>query len=181
MFIPFTTTLICIYRQFTLSEVIFGGIITLTSLMSLIMYWYASKKDLLEETSEIEKKHTIKSLSSLIYVTIIINLLMIFVSRQLLILFLVIPFYSIYLAVKKDRKMEKKKVEIFDKSPLLSHIKKDKIIEFMLSSKIEEYINMNYEDYETLDEEEQKRIQIEALDDLKVQLNKIIDEGKREI
>ncbi len=178
MFIPFTTSIICKYEQFLISEIIFGLSITLTSLMSLVMYWYASKTDLLSKTNEIEKKHTIKSLTSLIYITILIDLLIYFISPRFLILFLIIPFYSIYIAVKREKTINKNKVEKYKKPRLLTHIKKDKFIEFVLNSKIDYYIHANYADYDNFDEDKQKEIKIEALNNLKTQLDKIIDEKK---
>ncbi|MDO5848661.1 MAG: TMEM175 family protein [Methanobrevibacter sp.] len=182
MFIPFTTSIICQYNEFTVSEVLFGIDITLTSVISLIMYWYALKTDLLkDEENEVEKRYALKSLSSLIYITVIIDLLMYFVSPQLLVLFLIIPLYSIFLAVKKEKTLNDEKLEIYEKPHILANIKKDKIIQFMLSSKIEDYINTNYKNYDELSKNEKKEIKKEALDDLKIQLNKIIDEGKESI
>lgn len=100
MFIPFTTSVICRYEYFTVSEVLFSLVITLTSILSLIMYWYASKVGLLKVDDKIERRYIISSLSSLFYITIAIDLLIYFISPKALILFLIIPVFSIYRSLK---------------------------------------------------------------------------------
>ena len=181
MFIPFSTSLMCKYDHLKISEVIFGFVITVSSLLSLLMYWYASKNDLLEVKNKVENRYAIKSLSFLIIITIIINLLVYFVSPLALVLFILIPIISVFLEYKRNKEMDDKKIEIYDKSSLLTNIKKDRIIEFMLTSKIEEYINENYPNYDELDEEEKVNIKLEALEDLEVQLDIFIDMGKKEV
>lgn len=178
MFIPFTTSVMCRYEYFTVSEVLFSVVITGTSIISLLMYWYASKVDLLEVENEQEKRYVLKSLSSLIYITIIIDLLIYFVSSKLIILFLIIPFYSVAISMRYQKKLKKEKIELYEKPSILKHIKKDKIIEFMINSKIEDYINEHVKDKESLDEETKKKLKKEALEDLQKQINAIIDEGK---
>lgn len=178
MFIPFTTSVMCRYEYFTVSEVLFSVVITGTSIISLLMYWYASKVDLLEVENEQEKRYVLKSLSSLIYITIIIDLLIYFVSSKLIILFLMIPFYSVAISMRYQKKLKKEKIELYEKPSILKHIKKDKIIEFMINSKIEDYINEHVKDKESLDEETKKKLKKEALEDLQKQINAIIDEGK---
>ncbi len=178
MFIPFTTSVMCRYEYFTVSEVLFSVVITVTSIISLLMYWYASKVDLLEVENEKEKKYILKSLSSLIYITIIIDLLIYFISSKLTILFLIIPFYSVAISMRYQKKLKKETIKLYEKPSILKHIKKDKIIEFMINSKIEDYINQHVKDEEELDEKTEKKLKKEALEDLQKQINSIIDEGK---
>ena len=94
-FIPFTTSMIGIYSEFFLSEIIFGANIFLTILFFLLMYLYAYNNGFLENhPSKSEKRYVINTLIIIMGVTVAVNLLDYNISEDFIYLFLLIPIIS---------------------------------------------------------------------------------------
>lgn len=100
-FMPFTTSLIGNYSHFFLSEALFGLDIFLTSIIFLLMYYYANIRGFLEKTpSSEEKSRVIHTFLIIIALTVAVNLLDFNVSSNFIYLFLLVPVISTLMDIR---------------------------------------------------------------------------------
>lgn len=204
MFIPFTCSLIGSYGEFAISRVLFGLSILLTSVISLIIYFYAYKSDLLINKDATQVTYTIRSITSLIIISIIIIFLIYFVGPQSILLFLTLPVSSALFGLRYDRLMrekeEAKKQEMIEKTKsmlssegseiaekskkamrgyIFSEMNHDKLsrLENMIDSLCYEYVKEYVdENGENLTSEERAELQKEALENLKARMDSKIED-----
>ena len=94
-FIPFTTSLIGIYSEFFIAEVIFGINILFTIISFLLIYWYSYHHGFLtKKPSEKEKKHVYHTFYIIMGLTVVVNILDFTVSPIFIYLFLLVPVIS---------------------------------------------------------------------------------------
>lgn len=91
-FIPFSTSLMGVYSQFFLSDVIFGFNILIASLSFLLMFFYASLRGLLdEEAIGCDNRYILNTILIIMGFTILVSALDFFVNPNLFYLFLLVP------------------------------------------------------------------------------------------
>lgn len=94
-FIPFSTSVIGVYAQFFLADIIFGLNIFFTILTFFILFRYAYNKDFLEEKpSKQKKKYIFNTFLMIMFLTVVVNLLDFNVSKNFIYLFLLVPVIS---------------------------------------------------------------------------------------
>ena len=207
MFIPFTCSLIGIYGEYKISQILFGLSILLTSIMSLLIYFYAYKADLLIKQERIQVGYTLKSIISLIIITVIIIFLIYIVGSKAILLFLLLPVSSAITGVYYDKKIkemeETKKEELIDKTKkgfsygnkemakskeavknqIFSNMEHEKLgrLENMIGSFSYEYI-MEYveKNGENLTPEDKLKLEKEAADNLKSLIDSKITKENQE-
>ena len=104
-FMPFTTSLIGNYSHFFLSEALFGLDIFLTSILFLLMYYYAYNRNFLEKTpTNEENNRVLHTFIIIIGLTVTVNLLDFNVSSNFIYLFLLVPVISTIMDIKSKMK-----------------------------------------------------------------------------
>ena len=104
-FMPFTTSLIGNYSHFFLSEALFGLDIFLTSILFLLMYYYAYNRNFLEKTpTKEENNRVLHTFIIIIGLTVTVNLLDFNVSSNFIYLFLLVPVISTIMDINSKMK-----------------------------------------------------------------------------
>ncbi|MDO5814015.1 MAG: TMEM175 family protein [Methanobrevibacter sp.] len=104
-FMPFTTSLIGNYSHFFLSETLFGLDIFLTSILFLLMYYYAYNRNFLEKTpTKEENNRVLHTFIIIIGLTVTVNLLDFNVSSNFIYLFLLVPVISTIMDINSKMK-----------------------------------------------------------------------------
>ena len=91
-FIPFTTSLIGTYSKFFAADFIFFINIILTAVFFTLLFWYADKRNLLEnKLSKAEKKYIYNTFYLIMAFSVIVIFLVYFVSSDFIYLFFLVP------------------------------------------------------------------------------------------
>ncbi|MDO5850856.1 MAG: TMEM175 family protein [Methanobacteriaceae archaeon] len=92
---PFTTSLISVSSQFFAADLIFGGTVLISVLLFLGIFHYAWDNNMLEESIKKSKKAVYRSLSMMIIITILASILGYIFNGWGVLLYLLLPIYSI--------------------------------------------------------------------------------------